>query len=265
MSIEITKTSSQPLIVQNAAHHRTITVAENVHAQVVLETSDNSNLDVKLGPHAHLTLYSLSTSTEHKAHNLCASVLADAQFSMFEFGLMGDTTKRTTTVELMQPGASVNYCALDQLLGQADKKTELTIHHKAPHTTSSQAFRGMYAGSAKASFLGKVVVAQNAAHSSAAQLYKSILLSDQAKAYVMPQLEIYNYDIKATHGASIGELDRSALFYLCSRGIPYNEAKMLLITSLLKDILDGIKEPSIKQKYTELVHESVAQALGASR
>ena len=143
-------------------------------------------------------------------------------------------------IELLAPDAEVSFLGLDQLAGSDVSTTKLHINHKTSNTKSSQAFRGIYAGSSLGSFEGKVSVAAHAENSSAQQLYKSILLSESARALVKPELEINNFNITASHGASIGQLDAEALFYLRSRGLSFEAAQKILVQSLSRDILQEI-------------------------
>lgn len=250
MSFTLTTSTTEPLLIH---HHSTMVIGESVTAHLCLENP--ADVELALMPHAKVSLYCLSSA------GIRANIGKDAELTLVELGLQDDTSTRCFTVNLLESGASIHYAGLDQLLGQAHKKTELTINHRSPHTHSTQAFRGIYAHHAQASFLGKVVIEQSAAHSTASQLYKSILLSNDAKAWVMPQLEIYNYDIKASHGATIGQLDENALFYLCSRGLPLQMAQAFLINGLINDIVECIDEASLKSRYGKLVQDSVELAL----
>lgn len=252
MSLEIAQSSSVHHV-DNAIN--SIVVKENVQTHIWCH-GDQSSLNIRLMPDAQAFLYCLN-NVDSREYTLDIHVGKNAAISMFEFGLGHECTKRTTTIALEQLGATAHYFALDALMSTAHKQSDLTIFHQSAKTHSTQAFRGLYADKATARFLGKVVIDQCAEQSTAHQLYKSIILSDDAHAFVMPHLEIYNHDIKASHGATIGELDYETLFYLCSRGIEEKTAKNMLLQTMVNDIVDSVKNPAIKEKLIALCADSV--------
>lgn len=123
------------------------------------------------------------------------------------------------------------------MLGGADQTLEIvtTMRHVAPHATSNQAVRSVLDGRATGSFLGKVAVARHAQKTDAAQSVKAMLLTRTATANAKPELEIFADDVKCAHGATVGELDRSGLFYMAARGIPPETAKRLMLQAFLAD------------------------------
>ena len=113
------------------------------------------------------------------------------------------------------------------------------ILHAEPDATSSQTVRAILGGRATGSYLGKVAVARDAQRSDGSQSVKAMLLDRTATANLKPELEIYADDVKCAHGATIGELDAGALFYLASRGLPPAEAKALLLRGFVGGLFDG--------------------------
>ncbi len=108
------------------------------------------------------------------------------------------------------------------ILGQGDQTLEIvtSVNHAHPHATSNQVVRSVLAGRATGSFLGKVAVARHAQKTDASQSVKAMLLDRTATANAKPELEIYADDVKCAHGATVGELDKQALFYMAARGLP---------------------------------------------
>lgn len=219
---------------------------------------DDHNIDIRLVPGASAHMLCSSAAIKLKLEDesqaffygisppklsFSAQVGAGSRLSIAKLNLAGDSSDTNLQIALTAPGAELSFIGLDQSHDSAVNNTRLHIIHETPHTVSTQAFRGIYAGSSMGTFVGKVTVAPHAAHSSVQQLYKSVLLSEQARAFVKPELEIDNYDIKASHGASIGQLDPEALFYLCSRGLSLNAARALLVKSMTAEILEAIAEP----------------------
>ena len=117
----------------------------------------------------------------------------------------------------------------------------VNIIHSKPHCTSKQLYKGIIDNKAKAVFTGKIFVAPDAQKTDASQSNKNLLLTDNAKVYSRPQLEIYADDVSCAHGSTTGQLDREALFYLKSRGIPEKRAKTMLMTAFVEDVLNKIE------------------------
>ena len=147
------------------------------------------------------------------------------------------------------------------LSDEAFGATDLLIKHEADNTRSTQAFRGLYKDKASGSFFGKVDINEAAANSSAEQLYRAILLSEDAKAFVKPQLEINNRHIKASHGASIGRLDEETLFYLRSRGFSKAFAESILVTSLAAEVLDTMGTDELSLAIASLVNDKIVESM----
>ena len=112
--------------------------------------------------------------------------------------------------------------------------------------------RGVIGGTAKGVFQGKIHIAPHADDSSGTQLHKAILLSDEAEIDVKPELEIFADDVKCSHGAASGELDKEQLFYMQARGIDYETAKQILIEAYVDDVIDKISDTSIREWFKSL-------------
>ncbi len=160
-------------------------------------------------------------------------------------------------VELAGQGAS---CRLSGLyLCPAAETFDLAINmlHNVPGCRSHQMFKGIVSGTAKAIFSGRIVVAPDACKTEAYQENHSLLLSDSAKVDTMPQLEIYADDVKCSHGAAIGKLDEEEQFYMRSRGIPEQEAKVLQMLSFLSPVMDMIPEGSTKDSLVSRIEQTI--------
>lgn len=145
-------------------------------------------------------------------------------------------------VELAGEGAEANIygayvCGADERV-----KISVDMHHKVPHCNSRQLFKGIAGGSSRVDFYGKIIVAQDAQRTEAYQENHNILLSDDAKVDTKPQLEIYADDVKCSHGATIGRLNEEEQFYMRSRGISLEEAKVLQMISFLAPVLETLPE-----------------------
>ncbi|MGY4396956.1 Fe-S cluster assembly protein SufD [Sphingomonas sp. UYAg733] len=125
--------------------------------------------------------------------------------------------------------------------GQQTLEIVTTLNHIEPNATSNQLVRSVLGGRATGSYLGKVAVARDAQKTDASQSVKAMLLTRTATANAKPELEIFADDVKCAHGATVGELDAMALFYLASRGIAPAEAKVLLLQAFVASAFAGIE------------------------
>jgi Fe-S cluster assembly protein SufD len=130
------------------------------------------------------------------------------------------------------------------ILGYGTQTLEIvtTLNHIEPNATSNQVVRSVLAGRATGSYLGKVAVARDAQKTDASQSVKAMLLDRTATANARPELEIFADDVKCAHGATVGELDRQALYYLMSRGLPPAEAKALLLRAFIAAAFEGMAD-----------------------
>jgi Fe-S cluster assembly protein SufD len=129
-------------------------------------------------------------------------------------------------------------------LGAGAQTVELitTVRHIEPNATSRQTVRSVLGGQATGSYLGKVAVARDAQKTDSVQSVKAMLLDRTATANAKPELEIYADDVKCAHGATVGELDQQAMFYLAARGLPPAEAKKLLLQAFIASVFEGAED-----------------------
>ncbi len=128
-----------------------------------------------------------------------------------------------------------------------------TVRHLGAGASSRQVVRAVAGDTATATYLGKVAVARAGQQTDAAQSFKALLLDRGATANAKPELEIFADDVKCAHGATVGEHDKAALFYLESRGIPPIEAKALLTRAFLSDALESVADEAAREAAEALV------------
>lgn len=160
-------------------------------------------------------------------------------------------------VELDGEGAEALVSGIYLCRGEDRVQIDMDIRHNVPHCISRQLFKGLAGGSARVGFYGKITVAQDAQKTEAYQENHSIILSDAAKVDTKPQLEIYADDVKCSHGATVGRLDEEEQFYMRSRGIPEDEAKVLQMLSFLSPVLDNVDDPDIREEISAAVDSAV--------
>lgn len=147
-------------------------------------------------------------------------------------------------------------CSLDGLYAVCDRQHvdhHTAIDHAMPHCNSHQLYKGVLDGHARGVFNGKIFVRPDAQKTDAVQSNKNLLLSDNAEVNTKPQLEIDANDVKCTHGATIGQLDAAAAFYLRSRGIGAAQARNLLTYAFAADALDRIRIAPLKEHFEALL------------
>lgn len=145
-------------------------------------------------------------------------------------------------VRLMGEGAEANLYGAYVCGGSEKVKISVDMHHDFPHCNSRQLFKGIAGGTSKVDFYGKIIVAKDAQRTEAYQENHNLLLSDGAKVDTKPQLEIYADDVKCSHGATIGRLNEEEQFYMRSRGISLEDAKVLQMISFIAPVLENIPE-----------------------
>ena len=145
-------------------------------------------------------------------------------------------------VRLVGEGAEANIYGAYVCGGEERVKISVDMHHDLPHCNSRQLFKGIVGGTSRVDFYGKIIVAQDAQRTEAYQENHNILLTDGAKVDTKPQLEIYADDVKCSHGATIGRLNEEEQFYMRSRGISLEDAKVLQMISFIAPVLENIPE-----------------------
>jgi Fe-S cluster assembly protein SufD len=145
------------------------------------------------------------------------------------------------TVDLVGPGAEFHLHALyvaggvGENAGHAD--IEVSVNHMAPDCTSRQLIKGIAAGSARGAFTGKVLVAPDAQRTDATQRNQNLQLTDEARIEATPALEIYADDVRCSHGATVGQLDPEAIYYMRQRGVSEEEAHRLQLQGFAAEIV----------------------------
>jgi Fe-S cluster assembly protein SufD len=162
---------------------------------------------------------------------------------------IGGALGRVTIDVTLREGARFELAAA--LLAGGDQTVELvtTLRHAEPSATSRQTVRAISGGKATVSYLGQVKVARGAQRTDAAQSFKAMLLKRGAAANARPELEIFADDVKCAHGASVGELDRTALFYMASRGIDPASARTLLLQAFIAGLFDDMADAAERDRF----------------
>lgn len=129
------------------------------------------------------------------------------------------------------------------------------IDHAVPNCNSNELFKYVLNDSAMGSFSGRILVRKDAQKTAAFQSNKNLCATPQARMYTRPQLEIYADDVKCSHGATVGQLDQNALFYLRSRGISESEARLLMMFAFTNDVIENVRLEALKDRLRQLVEK----------
>ncbi len=160
-------------------------------------------------------------------------------------------------VRLLGEGAEANLYGAYVCGGSEKVKISVDMHHEVPYCNSRQLFKGIAGGCSRVDFYGKIIVAQDAQRTEAYQENHNILLSDEAKVDTKPQLEIYADDVKCSHGATVGRLNEEEQFYMRSRGISLEDAKVLQMISFIAPVLENIPDESERESFATQFENSI--------
>ena len=156
-------------------------------------------------------------------------------------------------------GAESTLNGLYVISGRQHVDNHTTLDHAKPHCGSRELYKGVLDGASTGVFNGKIIVRKDAQKTDSKQSNKNLLLSENAVINTKPQLEIYADDVKCTHGATIGQIDADALFYLRSRSIGVNEARALLTQAFASDVIDKIKFGPLRERLKEALLARLAE------
>ena len=199
----------------------------------------------------------LESSETYHICNTSVSVSGSGTYRSHQYLLGSKLTRSNLEVKFSEPAG---YAVLRGVyLGDEEQHLDVRTYmdHAHPHCDSDQHFRGILNGESRGVFNGLVLVREQAQQTDAKQSNKNLLLSRDARVDAKPQLEIFADDVKCTHGATVGQLDEDALFYLQSRGIGIKDATLMLTRAFAAEVTQEIEIASL-QTY---VHEKISSAL----
>ncbi len=202
----------------------------------------------ELGPGANLEHVRIQTEADsgYLVTRADASLAQDAEYRYHGFDLGGRTVRHDVNASLDGPGARCALAGVYALDGRRHVDNHTRIDHRAPRTVSTELFKGVVDGRARAVFNGKVVVHPGADGTDATQSNRNLVLSPHAEVDTKPELEIYADDVKCAHGATVGQLDEAQLFYLRSRGLAEREARALLTYAFCREVVDRLEAAPLR-------------------
>lgn len=212
-------------------------------------------IDIELedGAELNCTYIKKASNADYHILQTQAHLAQNSQLNHFNFDFGAKLSRNEMTALLQGSHAScqLNGLALARGLDHIDNQTK--IEHLAPKTNSLEQYRGIIDDKACHIFHGHVLVDAGAPDSIANQHNKNILLTSTGQAYTEPQLEIYNQNVQCIHGATVGDLDEEALFYLRSRGLNDKQARQLLIFGFARSILETLQNKNLQNELAQWV------------
>ena len=202
---------------------------------------------VAAGERAHDHLLQDADDDGAAVHDYVIDIADGARFDFHLLNIGGKLGRVTFDVRL---GKGSHFELSGAIIGGGDQTLEIVtkVTHAQPDATSGQTVRSILGGRATGSYLGSINVARDAQRTDAFQSIKAMLLDRTATANAKPELEIYADDVKCAHGATVGELDRQALFYMASRGMDPATAKTLLLKAFVAGVFDDVSDEAVKDR-----------------
>jgi Fe-S cluster assembly protein SufD len=217
----------------------------------------NSLTEIFVGSNAVINYDRLQNenSLSTQINNLFIHQLNSSRFTGNSISLHGGLIRNNFYALLNGPNAEINLNGLFLCDDKQHVANYLLVDHASPGCLSNQLFKGIIGDDATGSFNGKILVRKDAQKTQAYQKNNNMLLSSSARMNTKPHLEIYADDVKCSHGATVGQLNDEAMFYLRSRGISEKEAKHLLMYAFANEIISRISVPILKDRIIELVEK----------
>ncbi len=211
--------------------------------------SSNIVFQVSLSEGASLTHIRFQNEDENAALITRTEVAqhAESEYTYIGFDLGGGLVRHDLHSDLLGPGAIADLNGAYLLDGQRHVDNHARVDHKAPGGLSKQYFRGVAGGEGRAVFNTAVCVHPGADGTEARQSNGNILLSARAVVNTKPELEIYADEVVASHGATVGQLDEQAVFYLQTRGLSETEARQMLTTAFCRSVSDKLSDPVLRE------------------
>lgn len=224
---------------------------------------NNQVIEIVVDENATLDFYDMEESSKrtHRASMMFAKQKANSNFLVNGITLVNGHSRNDLRISIDGENSETNLLGMAIATGKQNIDNNINIIHNVPHCRSNQLYKYLLEDEARGSFNGKILVKPGADKIEAYQGNKNIVASDKAKMHTKPQLEIYTDDVKCSHGATIGQLDQKAMFYMRTRGVSEKQAKMLLMQAFMSDVIAGMKIESLRERLTSLVEKRLSGSM----
>jgi len=250
----------QPRMLVTAAENSEAFVVEHLPETGAGAVFENRIVDVNVARRArlrHLVVYERGSQARF-VNSLHAHQLDESVFSTNNITLGGALVRNNLHVVPDGEHCETHLNGLYIAQGGSHVDNHTLVDHVKPNCFSNELFKGIVEGGSTGVFNGKVMVRQDAQKINAYQSSKSIVLDDTSHVYAKPELEIYADDVRCSHGATTGELDDDALFYLRSRGIPPRQARVILLEAFARDVVELIPLDEVRTYLNTRIGELLA-------
>ncbi len=234
-------------------------VIEDYHGADKCKYFTNVITEIVVGKHAELEHFKVQREGFNALHfgQVVVKQLADSQFSSHLLNIGGHWSRADINVDLIARNAKCTLRGVYMPINEQHIENNTYVNHAVPNCVSEQDYRGIATGKAQAVFNGKIYVAKDAVATEARQQNKNLLLSNFAKIYTKPQLEIFADDVACTHGATIGQLDEEALFYFATRGIEDKEARRYLLHAFADENITKVADKALSNWMRALLEQQM--------
>ena len=247
-----------------AAMPRTLIIAGEDSSAFIVEThistSDDAHLtnavtEITVGAGARINYCKIQQEGEasYNVSTTQVEVNKNATFRSMAIDVGGRLTRNNLNVIMAGEGANSDLRGAYVITRDQHVDNQVIIDHVVGHNDAYEIYKGILDGRSRSVFHGSIIVRPYAAKVNAMQVDKNLLLSNEAEADTKPAFWIYCDDVRCGHGAACGELDDDAMFYLLSRGIGEEEARMLLIRAFVSEVVDAIEEQSVHDHVAALI------------
>jgi len=214
-----------------------------------------TNTEIFLDENAKLDLYKLQNLNDNTTivNSTFANQKQNSELKVNVLTFNGGTIRNEFDIELAGKGAHADVSGIYLMDNKQHVDNQLLIKHLAPNCTSNQMFKGVLDDKASGVFKGSVYVAKDAQQTVAFQKNANILMTSEASIDTMPFLEIYADDVKCSHGATVGQLDSEAMFYLMQRGISKSDARLLLMYAFTSEVTSKIGIEALQTNIDDMI------------
>jgi Fe-S cluster assembly protein SufD len=234
-------------------------IVEQFQSREPTRNALNVLMQADLGQGARLDHVRLQAESEEAA--LLSSVAVqqdrDSRYVYSGFDLGGGLVRHDLDARLAGTGAETEIRGAFVLDRRRHVDNHVNVDHAAPGCTSRQFFRGVLGGSSRGVFNGRALIRAGADGSSVQQSNANLLLSPTAEMDTKPELEIYADEVEASHGATVGQLDESAVFYLRSRGLSEMDARRMLTKAFCRAVLDRLEPGTLAERLSDMLEAAM--------
>lgn len=251
---------AQPRSLIYAGENSRLRISESYTTLGISESLHNEVMEVVVRENAYIEYYKIQNDRPNASqiNTTHFSQLGRSYVHTVVVTLNGGIVRNNMNLVLDAAGNETHLYGLYLLKGKSHADNHTLIDNRQPNCFSNQFYKGIAADDSTAVFNGRIIVQPDAQKTNAYQSNKNILLSDQATINTKPQLEIFADDVKCSHGCTIGQLDEEALFYLRARGIPKEQAEIMLLQAFAEDIVAQVKLEPLRGYLKKLIYSHLA-------